>query len=418
MKQLRLAFLVFASALGVAHAQDDEQRRAPPTEIPDFSNLDEYIYEPQSTVTFGMRRLSGAKTSFSGKGLIKAPEDPGAATGANLLRKYHDGTVNPDSRVQPRLDSSGNPLTDPANGAQIFDPIAPDGRTNFWNLSDPRQLTALEGYVAFHSYSADVVDTTVRTQEGKSSFGMELAMSRDMGRVFNTRMTWVVTAGISLNDLSSSRNDTVQANLKTITDYYSLFGQTVPTPPYTAPSSSSTPVLDASGNPVFDASGVAQTVTTDTTVLIGNQPAARVETIVSNSTSVSNRWKLSGAYYTFRAGPTVWIPIFSRLRFSVSAGAALVFAGTNYQVTQSFLPEIGEEITNTTSSDAYKLLPGYYAEAALQFDLTDRAGFYAGAVYQSTGSYTQNLNSDTAQYQTKIDLGSQSGLRAGMTVRF
>ena len=43
MKKLRLALVTFASTLGVAYAQDEE-RRAPPVEIPDFSNLDEYIY--------------------------------------------------------------------------------------------------------------------------------------------------------------------------------------------------------------------------------------------------------------------------------------------------------------------------------------------------------------------------------------
>lgn len=417
MKQLRLALMVFASALGIARAQDEE-RRAPPTELPDFSNLDEYIYEPKSTVTFGMRNLSGAKTSFAGQGRIPSPEDPGPATGANISRRYHDGQVLADTRVQPRLDNSGNPLTDPSSGAPLFDPIAPDGKTNSWTYTDPRQLEAAEGYVAFHSYSAEIVDTGVREQKGKNSYGMELAVSRDMGSLFGTRMSWVLTAGMSLNDISSSTSDKVQADLTSIVDYYSLFGQTPPAPPYSAPSSVSTPVLDASGNPVLDASGVAQTITTDTTILIGNEPAARVTNTITDSVSVSNRWRLKGAYYTFRAGPTVWIPIFNRLRFSVSGGVALAFAGTTYTVTQSFQPELGEEIFNSSSSDAYKLLPGYYVDASLQFDLTDRAGFYAGAVYQSTGSYTQTLESETANYTTKIDLGSQSGLRAGMTVRF
>src|SRR5688572_27458742 len=124
MKQLRLALVVFASALGLAHAQDEE-RRAPPVEIPDFSNLDEYIYEPKSTVTLGIRRLTGAKTSFSGQGKINAAEDPGPLTGANLLRVYHDGSVQPDTRVAPRLDASGNPIIDPQTGVSVADPIAP-----------------------------------------------------------------------------------------------------------------------------------------------------------------------------------------------------------------------------------------------------------------------------------------------------
>jgi hypothetical protein len=63
-------------------------------------------------------------------------------------------------------------------------------------------------------------------------------------------------------------------------------------------------------------------------------------------------------------------------------------------------------------------LPGYYVDATLQFDLTERTGFYAGAVMQGAGDYTQNLNSAAAHYSTKIDLAKQQGFRGGMTIRF
>src|SRR5581483_10893539 len=68
MKHFRFALIVFALALGIVRvcAQDEEERKAPPIEIPDFSNLDEYIYVPQSTVTLGFRHLSGPKMKFSG----------------------------------------------------------------------------------------------------------------------------------------------------------------------------------------------------------------------------------------------------------------------------------------------------------------------------------------------------------------
>src|SRR5437762_5852653 len=112
MKYLRFALLAYASTLGLGFGQEEE-KRAPPIEIPDFSNLDEYIYEPKSTVRFGFRYLRGAKTTFSGHGTIPSPEDPGAAIGANLTRVYHDGAVRPDSRTVARLDSSGNPIIDP-----------------------------------------------------------------------------------------------------------------------------------------------------------------------------------------------------------------------------------------------------------------------------------------------------------------
>ncbi len=416
MKHLRLALFAFASTLTVAHAQDEE-RRAPPVEIPDFSNLDEYIYEPKSTVTFGFRYISGAKTSFSGQGRIPAPEDPGAATGANLTRVYHDGSVRPDARVVARLDSGGNPVIDPQTNNPVFDSVAPDGKTNTWNYTDASQLTGT-GFVRFNSYSADVIDTNVRKKDGASASGMDIAMSRDMGKIFGGRIPWTLTAGMSINDISTNVNDRVRATVTTVSDYYSLFGQTPPDAPYSSPSSSTATVLDASGNPVVADDGTTSTITVDTSVLLGNEPAGRTSTPLTDETSVTNHWKVKGAYYTFRAGPTVLLPITTRLRASVSAGAALVYSGTNYTVTQTFAPALGAEISDTSTSAAYKILPGYYADASVQFDITERTGLYAGAVFQSAGSYNQSIDTTNSHYSTKIDLANQSGVRAGMSIRF
>jgi len=417
MKHFRLAFVAIVTVLGLVHAQEEE-RRGPPVEIPDFSNLDEYIYEPKSTVRFGFRYISGAKTSFSGQGRIPAPENPGAASGANLARVYHDGSVQPDGRTVARLDSGGNPIIDPQTNTAVFDPIAPDGRTNTWNYTDASQLSQLLGYAAFHSYSAEVIDSAVRQKDSASGAGMDIAVSRDMGKLFGSRITWNLTGGLSINDISANTNERVRATLTTGTDYYSLFGQLPPDPPYSSPSSATSNVVDAGGNPVLNDDGTARTATSDTSVLIGNEPAGRLTTSLTDDVSVSNRWKVKGAYYTFRVGPTVWVPITTRLRASLSVGAALVYAGTNYTVTQTFEPALGAEISDTSSSDVSKLLPGYYADATLQFDLTERAGFYAGAVFQSAGSYTQNLDTANAHYSTKIDLANQNGVRAGLSIRF
>jgi hypothetical protein len=416
MKHLRLALFAFVSAVGPASAQEEE-RRGPPVEIPDFSNLDEYIYEPKSTVRFGFRYISGAKTSFAGQGKIPSPEDASEATGANLTRVYHDGAVRTDGRALARLDSSGNPIVDPQSNQQIFDPIAPDGRTNTWNYTDASQLSRL-GYVAFNTYSADVIDTDVRQKETASSAGMDITVERDMGKLLGSRLTWKLTAGMSINDISTDTTALVRANLTTLTDFYSLYGQLPPGAPYSSPSTSTTNVVDAAGNAVLNDDGATRTVTTDTSVLISNEPVGRLLNTRIDDSRVSNRWKIKGAYYTFRVGPTVWIPITTWLRASFSAGAALAYSSTSYSVTQTLVPDLGAEISDTSSSEAYKLLPGYYADATLQVDLTERAGLYAGAVFQSAGSYTQEVNSDNANYNTKIDLGNQSGVRAGLSIRF
>lgn len=417
MKYLRLALVAFASVLGLVRAQDD-QNRAPPTDIPDFSNLDEYIYEPKSTLILGMRQLSGAKTSFSGTGTLLPPEVPGPATGANIQRTYHDGYVDPDSRVSARTDGAGNPVIDPATNSQVFDPIAPDGHTNTWTYTDDRQGTEVPGYVSFHSYTADVTDTAVRKMSANNAYGVDIAVVRDMGSLFHTRASWGLLAGVGINDISAKKTDKVQAAITTITDLYSLDGQVLPGLPYTAPSSTSTTVFDSSGNAVLNEDGSTQTVSTDTTVLLGNQPVDRQTKTTIDNLSVTNRWKLKGAYFTFRVGPSISIPFTSRFRLNLSAGAALVYAGSDYTVTQTFQPDIGPELTETETSSTNHVMPAYFADASLQFDVTDHTGLFAGAVFQGSSSYTQKVETDTEHYVAKIDLAKQQGLRAGMTIRF
>ncbi len=416
MKHFRLALVIFVSALGLARAQD-EQSRQPPTEIPDFSNLDEYIYEPKSTLIVGFRFLSGAKTQFSGHGSLAAPEAAFDATTANLSRVYHDGTVSPDARTAGRVDSSGNPIIDSVSGVQVFDPIASDGKTNTWSYQNATQALP-DSYLAFHTYSAAIIDNSIQRTDASSAAGVDVSVSRDMGKLFGSRVSWSLIAGVSMNDITAKTTANVQARLTTITDIYSLDGQVLPVAPYSAPSSTSATVVDSAGNAVLNADGSTQTATTDTSVLLNNAPLNRQTQTAVDSTSVTARWEVKGAYYTFRAGPALWIPVTSRFRATVSAGPAVIYAGSTYTVTQSYQPATGALITDTSFDTSSHILPGYFADASLQFDLTEHTGFYAGAVFQSAGSYNQSLDTTAAHYSTKVDFANQNGLRAGMTVRF
>ncbi len=418
MKYLRLTCFVLLAALGVVRAQDDEERRRPPTEIPDFSNLDEYIYEPKSILTIGIRHLGPARTSFSGGGTIFSTlDEPGPARGANLLRHYHDGTIQPDARFAARVDNTGNPVIDPTSGNQLFDAIAPDGRTNTWAYSDRRQISD-DGYLVYHGYSARVTDDRVRGMDTLASNGIDISTSHDMGKLFGTKMSWALLAAVSVSDLSAQTSANVRAAVSTDSDYYSLYGQNPPDSPYASPSTKNVTLLDSAGSPLLTDDGVPQTVVADNSVLLANESAARITTVVTDETSVRNSWKLKGAFYTFRFGPTLVIPVFSRVQITLSAGPALIYSGSSYTVTQTLDPDTGTDITDTSTDVANKVLPGYFADAAVQVNVSDRTGFYAGAVFQSAGSFVQQLNNGTAQYSSKIDFANMSGLRAGMSYRF
>lgn len=400
MKQLRFALWALLLISSVAYAQESKEE----DEIITDFGTDEYIYVPKMTLNLGFRGMTGPKSSFTGHGSIAATTDPGPATGSGITRNYHDGYVGKDSRL----------ITN-ANGDSV--PVADDGKTNTWSYLDNDQITA-DGYVAMHNYSAVIGNTGTIANGSKSNYGLELSVYRDMGKLFNTRVTWGIFAGMAVNGINVSVQKNVQADVTTLTDLYSLYGQTPPAAPYTAPSSLAQPVLDVNGSPVLNSDGTAQTQAVDNTTLISNQPLSRTSTTSTNSTSVTNQWKLKGAFMTFRVGPTVFVPLFHRFTLSVSAGPAVVYSGTNYSVIQSLQADTADPITDTVSDGASEILTGYYVDATLNFAVTDLAGLYLGGVYQSTGSYTQEITSSTSSYATRIDLSHLQGLRAGMTFRF
>ncbi|MDB6092518.1 MAG: hypothetical protein JWM32_80 [Verrucomicrobia bacterium] len=392
MKILRLALLAVPMIAGMTALRAQEGGSPQDEIITDFG-IDEYIYQPKYTLHIGTRQLSGAKSSFSGRGTVNSIIPPTDITTPNIARAYHDGTVGIDTRTI--VDSDG-----------IASPISPDGFTNSWTYNFADQVSDA-GYMAFHGYSADVIDPGARSKNANSSYGVEVVVSRDMGKL-GKKLDWTLFAGLSLNDLNDKTSDTLAARVTTTTDYYSLNGQTPPVPPYVAPSTSSVSV--------FNPDGSLSVVNVDTTTLIGNKPLGRITTVSDGV--VINNWKVKGAYFTFRAGPSISYSITQKLKATLSVGAALVFVGSTYTVDQIYTPEIGENVMNTVDNTTEKLMPGYYADATLEYEFTERAGAYFGALYQSTGSYEQTITTASASYATKIDLASLQGFRMGMNFRF
>ena len=413
MKLSRFAPVLLILAISVARAQDDDKDhpQQAPEEIPDFSNLDDYIYVPKTTVSLGTRFLSGAKTAFSGMGTLPSPVNPGSdPTVSNVSRTYVDGIVQPDGRAT-QIDNGNGTVTTVA--------IASDGKTNTWNYTNSAQLTT-DGYMQFHTYSAEITNANTFSHNGNGSLGIELQAVREMGMI-GKHIQWSILGGMSISDIHSVYLTPVSANVTTTTDTYDLYGQIPPAAPYSSPGGgTSQNVLDSSGNVINNSSGTPVTQTVDNTVLLSNTPLNRTVSTAA-STAVDNRFHVSGAYYTFRAGPAFMIPFGAHFKLTLSAGLAIVYAGSQYSVEEILTPEFGDTVDDIYTKDNSHLLPGYFADLTLQYNITDTAGLYMGAVYQSAGSYKQEVSSGTGSsdvYTTKIDLSNQQGLRAGMTVKF
>jgi hypothetical protein len=378
MKYLPRAFCALLVATCVLQAQekDDEENSDYIDSSPDFSDL--IIYVPKFTVGIGFRAMSGVKSSFSGSANFGLKTEKPGDVGTNLAHGYHDGYVLQDTQS---ISNSGDYSEPPANSYQ----------TTNWLYRDSSQIVSdMTGtFVAMHTYQADL-ETGSFSKDTKGLFGVEVVGTREMGKIMNSRVTWQLTFGFGINDISAKSATETTGTLTTTTDIYKL--------------------TSGSAGPTVDT--VASGTYLDNTVL--------QRTTSTSPVTVKQQWRLSGAYMTFRAGPTVTIPVFSRFSASFSAGPVLVYSGTNYRVTESFLPETGDEIVENPGDGASEILPGYYVDANVQYGFTDNSGFYVGAVYQSSGHYTQRIETwdHSSKYATRVDLSSLQGLRAGFAVKF
>jgi hypothetical protein len=410
---MRLFFVALSVACVplVGLCADDEQNKGPvPEEIPDFSRLDEYVYVPKATLSLGSRFfLNGPKTAYSGQGLL--PLDVGPLVSwlvPNVSRTYADGNVQPDARA----------TTAGAGSSAAYQvPVPDDGRTNTWTYDSTNQLLP-DGNIAFHAYSGEVTDAGVHSITSQPSLGLELILDRDMGKL-GKHFKWSITGGLSIADIHSSAYAKVPATLSTITDTYDLFGQVPPAPPYTSPNAVSQSVLNASGGTIAGtttASGTTQEALQ--TILLGNHPIN--ETVLPTFTTATNRYFIEGAYYTLRVGPTIMLPIGQHFTLTASAGPDLVYSGSVYNVLEDLAYATGEpDLVQLYRKQNTKLLPGYYVDVNLRYELTDTAGFYVGGIYQGSGSYTQDVSSGPGtNYATKIDFQAEEGVKGGLTIRF
>jgi hypothetical protein len=431
---LALAFVApIFSSLYAQEGPPPEQYEPPP---PVGMDVD-YFAPPKQKLSVGFSVLTGPKVSFSGSGIIPSGVNPGADS-TTTTRTYNDGTISPDTRTDA---ASGQPL-------QSI-PATADGKTNTWSFTNAAQMDAANNGVDMHAYSATIDGNNPHSGRAASGTGFELTFDRDFGWHLG-KIKIDIIAGLGLNKISYSRTENVAAMMTTQTDVYATENtnldsngdladtsyNTLPagsnptytlgvpsqqsspgvnppvpiTPPYSGPSSST----DTSGKSV-DNSTISGSEPIPNPNQPTNGPAAGITTAPAE---VTEQWNINGAYFTLRAGPEITIPITEKFSASVSGGPALVYVGTTFSVNQTLTPPTGSPITSTVSEDFNTVLPAYFANANIEYTLTDTTGLYLGAVFQSTTGYTQTINSQDGNYTNKLDFGTQEGVRAGISFKF
>jgi hypothetical protein len=400
MKRRLLALILLPAVLVAQEAEFQV-----PTNL--FFDVDLVAIIPKWNMSYSVRGLAGAKTTFSGSGYVESLQEHGDFATKGVARGYHDGLVNVDNR---------RASIDDGTGRGIGVPVTPDGNTNTWSFTDNEQ--ALDtGVIAMHTYTNTIADSGGRNRKSSVGYGPELTFRRDMDKRLGI-LRFDLLGGIGLNGINSKVSSNETSTTTTLTDSFSLNGVDAPEAPYSAPSVISTNLVDANGRAVAGVDGETQTNVRDTTVMLAQDPESRTTTTSSDDTSVTNHYHLKGAYFTFRVGPTLMIPFNDRLRATMSAGAALVYAGTTYTVQQDFTPDTGQTITSTVERSEANFLPGYYADASLEMTLTERAGAFLGVAYQDNGSFRQSIVEGQVNYATRVKLENLAGVRMGLNIRF
>ncbi|MGA3007533.1 MAG: hypothetical protein ABSE59_06540 [Opitutaceae bacterium] len=393
-----LALVFLAPLLGSLHAQDgqqpSEQYEPPPPEGIDV----DYFAPPKQKLSVGLRYLSGPKVSFSGSGNIPAQADP-SADSTTTGRTYNDGTVSPDTR----------------NGGLSTN----DGRTNTWSYDSASQALA-SGGVDMHAYSAEINGNNTHGGQANLASGVEATYERDFGWHIG-RIQFDLIAGLAINKISYSRSSQVDATLTTLTDHYNAYNPIL--------DSTGTPVTDSNGNPTYPttpsttpvpaAPYVAPSADTNgnaNTTLLDSEPAT--SSTNTQETQATDQWTINGAYFTLRAGPQMTVPFTKNFSASVSGGPALLYVGTTFTVNQTLTPPTGSSITSTVSDDYYTVLPACFADADLEYSLTETTGLYLGAIFQSSTGYNQSIHSLDGNYTNRVEFGNEEGVRGGINFKF
>lgn len=367
------------------------------------------------TVSAGARySTEGAGVKFGKLGNISVGATLAPLSDGAVNRVYHNGLVTVDGVRPNETDAAGVRFSVPGQryagrrtdtaGNEFFvgDFLAyTPGQTRSWSINSGSQVAG--DRVGMSLYSVESSGATALAN-GDASGGVEISVGRRLRR-FGKKVEFGVTGTFGINDINARTTGSVQANLVALTDFYRLYG-TAPTGAYNGPKFAD--LLNAEG-------GLVLTNGLETTTPLDQVPVERRSITTANAATITGSWKINGAYYIVRMGPTVRVFITNRLAFSFDAGLATAIVGSAFEVRETVeLPDVANPISTTERAEKSALLTGFYGSGTMEYWMTDRTNAHAGAAYEALGNYQQSVGGRDAD----IDIGSTITVRLGLTTRF
>jgi len=417
-----------------------------------------FTSRPKNYFSAGINiRTGGPSVKFSHLGsLPRSLFDPTqGAAGENV---YDDGMVGVDikradetatstTQVVYNADKSRYQVKDTTTGLVYSDELAYNAaQTRIWSANNASQIH--DGYVDMHFTTAKEAGGTGEGP-GKSSGGFDLQLARDIGLI-GKRASWGISFSFGMNDINSQTSKQVASNAYLYTGRYTLNG-TVPTgevgtaPYYSAPSPSgvasngggvedtvtlSPAALGLATTP--DANGksapVAPTIDTSTYTGVAsstgsnsfsNTAAYSEVRMYPGQATVTGTWKIKGAYYLMRLGPSFRYYVSKHVSLSGNVGVAAAYVGSDFTIDETMTaPTVkstsGVQPRYVALSHQREFKIGGFAEANAEYWITFRTGLFGGLVYDTLGHYNHKLDDAVAQ----VDIGSGLSFHVGVITRF
>lgn len=451
-----LLCLALAIASQPLHAQQAAATDDDRTESEEAVFIPVEYRPPPWQVSVGVRMTGKAKVKFSQLGTVPNRSSyPGPTPNATAEdkdtqqykdamayvalygRTYDDGSVSRDYTLD-------------VDGTRI-EPT--DGKTNYWAFTSSDQVVTLDSgskALALHTYDVLSNGDTASASNG-SSLGWDVEISRTLGS--SRRMSWGVLFGAGIGDVNSKTSGTVHGKLRTLTDYFSLDGVTLPSdlsngfsqsgnrywnPPVYEQDANGNWVVkyekDSAGDYVLDEDGnkivVYETDADGNKIVELYYPDYRLPTDPFNRTDITadtadiaieGYWQVKGAYMTARFGPFFAYEITPHLTVRASAGVTLAVLGARFYLNEkAYIPALDAymNLTNEKSNIDATVTGtfGYFVAGELDAYLTNRTGLFVGASYED---YSRDVTMKSA-YGHEADLSLSSGtvIRTGIITRF
>lgn len=293
----------------------------------------------------GYAPLIGLKTEFTGLGNFQSPFTPKPTTGG-VNYNYDDGFV--------RVDSSDN-LGD---------------KTWNWGYDNDTQVNG--GSMDF-SISNSVANG--RTDEDSSAdLGVELFAYYDMGAVAIPGLkergaTWGFRGGLHYARINVDSNDTVAADLTTLTDSFALDGVIPPPAPYQGSFGGPGPLLNDSPS---------RTITTGGQALVAGSRHLDVHLT------------------TFNFGTYLQVPVARKFDLMFEAGVSAAISSGEYEFNSATTaPGLGTQTSSGSASDT-TVLPGFYLGLGGTYQLNDSWSIQAAGRYQYMDEFDLGANGSNA----------------------